>query len=91
MKFCGRRATAFDRFGILRFGFLLRLPEDGRQADEQREIGDIVDQRVGHHVRARASTLSAQDRKDEVSDAGTIRHNERAQHGAVEAAIAHGL
>jgi hypothetical protein len=65
------------------------LPENGGQPDEQREIGDVVDERVGHHFRARAALLGDEEGEDEIPDAGTIRHDERAQHRALEPVRAH--
>ena len=52
-----------------RIGFLFRqdvhAPDDGGQAEDQRHVGDVVDERVGHHVRAVAAVAAEDEGEDQ--------------------------
>ncbi len=60
-------------------------PQNRGQAKHERHVGDVVDQRVRHHVRAGTAGASEDEGKDEVAHAGAIRHHERAEHRAFKA------
>ena len=64
-------------------------PENCRQAEDERHVGDVVDERVDHHVRAGTAVAAEDEGEDEVAEAGAIRHDERAEYGALEALGAH--
>ena len=69
----------------------VHAPENGRQADEQRHVGDVVDERVGHHFRAGPAFGAEHEGKNEVAHAGAVGHDEGAEDGAFDAALGHGF
>ena len=69
----------------------IHRPENRWQTDEQRHVGDIVDQRVGHHIRALAAGLAEDEGEDKIAHARAIWHHQRAEHRALKTARAHGL
>ncbi len=69
----------------------VHAPEGGRQPDQQRQVGDIIDQRVGDHLLAGAALGAQHQREDEVADARAVGHHQRPQHGALQAVVSHRL
>ena len=85
----------FFLVGLVLFGFPGRehvhAPENRRQADQQGHVGHVVDQRVDQHFLA-GPAFGAEDKgEDQVAHARAIGHDQRAQHGAFDSALAHRL
>ena len=68
-----------------RFGQDVQTPDQGRQTDEQGQVGDIVDDAVFDDD-CTAAALAAQGiGKHQIGKPGGVGHDQRAQHGAFEA------
>jgi len=75
--------------GLFRFGSRVEMepPDQGRQCEEQAEVGDVIRPGVDDDFLRRPFLREKHADKDEVTQSGKIGHKERAQNGALDPAM----
>ena len=72
--------------GFFRFAFRAQVeaPHQGGQAEDEREIGDIVDQAVRQDLRAGSAICGDDCDEEQIPEPRAVGHDERAERGAFE-------